>query len=239
MKKGLFITATDTGVGKTAVTAGLLAALLQAGVRATAIKPVQSGAVSKNGSLLPPDAAFYCRAAGWPEKEAAALCCYCLEPPFSPHLAAALSGVNLNRATLLAWCKEKARTSEFVLVEGAGGLAVPIAENYLMADLARDLGYPVLVVCRPGLGTINHTLLTVAYARQYGLPVAGLVVNGLPGDEQIGPAEKDNLKILPRLTGLPLLGALPFLVGLDVEKGHCAGLVHTVRQHLNWRALIG
>ncbi|MFZ5592111.1 MAG: dethiobiotin synthase, partial [Bacillota bacterium] len=231
--------ATDTGVGKTAVTAGLLAVLLQNGVQAVALKPVQSGAVRKNGRLLPPDAAFYCRAAGWPAEAAANLCCYCLKPPCSPHLAAALSGINLDRETLLVWCAEKARASEFVLVEGAGGLAVPITENYLMVDLARDLGYPLLVVCRPGLGTINHTLLTVACARQHGLPIAGLVVNGLPDDEQIGPAEKDNLKLLPRLTGLPLLGTLPFLVGLDVEKGHCAGLVHAVRQHLDWRSLIG
>ncbi|MGQ9557927.1 MAG: dethiobiotin synthase [Desulfurispora sp.] len=237
MKKGLFITATDTGVGKTAVTAGLLAVLLQAGVQAVALKPVQSGAVRKNGRLLPPDAAFYCRAAGWPAETAANLCCYCLKPPCSPHLAAALSGINLDRETLLAWCAAKARTSEFALVEGAGGLAVPITENYLMVDLARDLGYPLLVVCRPGLGTINHTLLTVAYARQHGLSLAGLVVNGLPGEA--GPVEQDNLKILPRLTGLPLLGALPRLAGLDVEKGHCAGLVHAVRQYLNWRALIG
>ena len=95
-----------------------------------------------------------------------------------------------------------------VLVEGAGGLLVPIARNYFVADLARDLGLPVLIVARLGLGTINHTLLTVRQAQAMRLKVAGIVLNDMVGGKR-GIAEQTNIKELPRLCGVPLLGVMP------------------------------
>ncbi|GAB6158344.1 ATP-dependent dethiobiotin synthetase BioD [Desulfotomaculum varum] len=236
MNKGLFITATDTGVGKTVVTAGLLAVFRSFGIKALAIKPVQSGAIKRNGKLLPPDAVFYCQTLGWPEDAAATLCCYCLEPPCSPHLAAKLSGVSINIAELLHWCRQKENDNTLVLVEGAGGLAVPITKNYLMAHLARDLGYPILLVSRASLGSINHALLSVAFARQHGLSLVGLVINGLSLG-QSGPIEKDNLNIIPYLTDLPLLGVLPLLLDDDLERGNCSKLLPAFRENFNWEKL--
>jgi len=105
---------------------------------------------------------------------------------------------------------------EFLLVEGAGGLMVPVSGGFLVADLARQLALPLLIVCRPSLGTINHTLLTVHAARTLDLPVAGFIVNGMP--EKPGVAEEEAPHALASLASADILGVLPQVAGSDEEK---------------------
>lgn len=237
MGRGFFITGTDTGVGKTVVTAGLLAALTSAGVDAVAFKPVQSGAVRTERGLLSPDAAFYRLAAGVTEERSEDGCVYCLEPPLSPHLAARLSGIEIDPGRIVRKCMELRSRHQVLLVEGAGGLCVPLTgAEYTVLHLAVELGFPLIVVARPGLGTINHTVLTINCARAAGLRVAGFIISGYPA--RPGAAEEDNPSVIQVMTGAPLLGLLPYLDGLNVEAGQAAGLAEAAAGHIRWRELL-
>ena len=175
MKLGpvLFVTGTDTGVGKTVVTAALAAALADAGVAVAALKPVASGVPQGEWGE---DAELLGLAAGHAPKVAARFAA-----PVSPHLAAELEGVSLEPEELLAWVRRE-QAAGVTLIEGAGGWEVPLTRSWRVADFAAALGAPVLVVARNRLGMLNHTLLTVGAVAARGLPVAGVVVT--PGDAE-------------------------------------------------------
>lgn len=237
MGAGFFITGTDTGVGKTVVTAGLLVALRAAGIDAVAFKPVQSGALRTVGGPVSQDAAFFLKASGL-AADVSDYNLYCLEQPFSPHLAAEMSGETIEQTAILARCRELLTNHQVLLVEGAGGICVPLTRSgYTVAHLARDLGFPLLVVARPTLGTINHTVLTIEYARMAGLRVAGFIFNGLR--EAAGILEEDNAKVIEAMTGVPLLGRLPHIPGLDVDGGLAGELADVAGRHLCWREIGG
>lgn len=212
LPKGIFITGTDTGVGKTVITAALALSLKNTGLSVGVMKPVQSG------SSLPglTDIEFLRSVLG--EKEPSSDdCIYNYEAPLSPHAAAALSGETIDPGRIKSAYGRLASSRDIVLVEGAGGLLVPITDDYLMADLARDLSLPLLVVARPGLGTVNHTALTVECARQRGLLVLGVVINAFPHSP--GPAELTNPSAIIKQTGAPLLGVYPEDPSLHVGEG--------------------
>ncbi|WP_338826424.1 ATP-dependent dethiobiotin synthetase BioD 1 [Moorella thermoacetica] len=237
MVKGYLVTGTDTGVGKTVITAGLTGVWRRHGVPAVAIKPVQSGAVLHSGDLIPEDVAFYRLAAGLNEP-LDELNLYRFAPAVSPHLAATLSGEKVLPARLVHFCREALRRHRLTLVEGAGGLGVPLSgPQFTVADLCRELALSLLVVARPGLGSINHTVLTVSYARSYGLEVTGIIINGLR-PEAAGPTEKDNPGVIETMTGVPVLGIVPYLPGVSVEEGRARGLVDAVERAVDWRALL-
>jgi len=234
---GFFITGTDTGVGKTVVTAGLLAAMIAAGIDAVAFKPVQSGAVPGVSGLESPDAAFYIKASG----VSGSSCDYNLyrfSHPLSPHLAAEMSGRSINPSSILNRCRALLERHQVLLVEGAGGICVPLTRSgYTVSSLAGDLGLPLVVVARPGVGTINHTVLTISYALAAGLKVAGFIFSGSGGTE--GNPERDNAEIIRQMTGVPFLGWLPYLPGLDVDAGLCEGLAEVAGKCLKWREMGG
>ncbi len=166
LQRTLFVTGTDTGVGKTVVCAALAAALRHAGVRVRALKPVASGcAPGTSGD----DAALLSLADGHPAEAAVAL-----QAPLSPHLAAHAEGVSLTLPALLEWIR--LREAEVTLVEGVGGWAVPLGAGCRISDLALAFGAPVLVVARNRLGVLNHALLTVEAVLRSGLPLAGIVL---------------------------------------------------------------
>ncbi|MFZ5634748.1 MAG: dethiobiotin synthase [Bacillota bacterium] len=237
MGSGFFITGTDTGIGKTVVTAGLLAALRAAGIDAAAFKPVQSGALRTGDGLVSQDAAFFLKVSGL-AADVSDYNLYCLEQPFSPHLAAEMSGKSIAREAILARCGELLANHRVLLVEGAGGICVPLTrKGYTVAHLAGDLGFPLLVVARPALGTINHTVLTIKYAQMFGLQVAGFIFNGLRKTGDI--LEEDNAKVIKALTGVPLLGKLPHIPGLDVDGGFAGELAEIAGRHLCWREIGG
>jgi dethiobiotin synthetase len=201
MSHGIFMTGTDTGVGKTHVTALMLSELRRRGVKAAAFKPIACGAGGRR------DAEIYAELMNR-EQPLDALNPIYLRRPLAPSVVARLEGKRIDLRKVFASYKLLVARYDVVLIEGAGGLLVPIKHNYFVADLARDLGLPVLIVARLGLGTINHTLLTVRQARAMGLHVCGIVLNDIVGGKH-GPAEKTNIVEIPKLCGGPLLGVVP------------------------------
>jgi len=174
--RGLFVTGTDTEVGKSVVAAALTAALAADGTAVAAFKPVVTGLDEPAGDK-PPDHELLAACAGMRAQDVAPLR---FGPPVSPHLAAELAGVTIDPAQLVAVARAAARRGTLI-AEGVGGLLVPLTSGgYLVRDLIAELGLPVVIAARPGLGTINHTLLTVEVARAAGLDVRGVVLTPWP-----------------------------------------------------------
>jgi dethiobiotin synthetase len=193
--RGVFVTGTDTGVGKSVVAAAILAA---SGEPAAALKPVVTGLDDPPGEW-PHDHVLLARATGGrqsPEEVAP----YRFGPAVSPHYAAELAGETIEPVRIL----DAARAHDLVVCEGIGGLMVPITTGYLVRDLAVDLGLAVVIAARTGLGTINHTLLTIAAARAAGLSVAGVVMTPWPDDPE--PIELSNRETIERLGDLTVHG---------------------------------
>lgn len=211
---GVFLTGTGTGVGKTVVAAALVRTLAGAGLRAGVMKPAQTGAPTGKG-----DASFVARAAGLPPDLAVTV--YDLPEPLAPVVAARRAGVAIDPERVAAAFRALRERVDAVVVEGAGGLLVPLTGDVTMGDLVRLLGLPVVVVATPSLGTLNHTALTVEAARSRRLEVLGVVLSGLPADP--GPAEATNPGEIERLCGVPVVGAVPLLEGLDVDAGRWPG----------------
>lgn len=195
--RGLFVTATDTGVGKSVLSAALLAGLAAAGEQVRAYKPVVTGledpAETATRGVRPPDHELLALAAGM-EPEAVAPLRF--GPAVSPHLAGELAGVSIDPRQLVAGARAVDGGGTLV-VEGVGGLLTPLAHSYSVCDLAVALGLPVLIAARPGLGTINHTLLTLAVARSAGLDVRAVVLT--PWGEEPSVLERSNRATMARL----------------------------------------
>jgi len=207
--RGLFVTGSDTGVGKTLVAAGLLRLARRAGRVPIPFKPVETGCDPE-----PLDARRLWRAAQ-PPVPAEDVCAYALPLPAAPALAAAASGVQIDLPDLAARAAALARHGDYLLVEGAGGLLVPYAGAGTAADLAGMLRLPLLVVGRMALGTINHVALTLSETTRRGLPVAGYLLNRT--ERQAAPHEAGNAEMLAALTGRRPLGVLPHLSPADRE----------------------
>jgi dethiobiotin synthetase len=197
-----FVTGTDTGVGKTLAAAALCLAERQAGRTVLYAKPVQTGLYPSE----PGDAAFVAAAAGVPVIE-----CLRFPDPLAPAVAAERAGVAIDVDGLLADLTKAGDGFDRVVVEGAGGLLVPLWGDLTMADLADRLGAGLVVVTRPSLGTLNHTALTIEAARARGLPVDGLVVSGWPATPDV--TEQTNLDRLSAMA--PVLGLLMVYPDLD------------------------
>jgi dethiobiotin synthetase len=215
--RGLFVTGTDTGVGKTIVAAALLAALRARGAAVRALKPLITGLDDPRDPVWPPDHELLARAAGQDPEEVMLLG---YGPAVSPHLAAELSGEPVRPAELERRVRAAPRDGELLLVEGVGGLLVPIAPGYDVRAFAAALDLPLVVVARPGLGTINHTLLTLEAARGAELRVAGVVVNPWPGAP--GAIERSNRETIERLGGVAV-SVLPALAAPDPDALAAAG----------------
>ncbi|HTS16156.1 MAG TPA: dethiobiotin synthase [Verrucomicrobiae bacterium] len=201
MTMGLFITGTDTGIGKTCVTAALLAELRRRGIHAAAFKPIACGAGGRH------DAEIYAAIMNH-EQPLDVLNPIYLRHPLAPNVAARLERRRIDLRRIRACYQHLTSIYSVVLVEGAGGLLVPIRDNYFVADLAKSLRLPLLIVARLGLGTINHSLLTVRAAQRMGLKVRGIVLNDTIG----GPrnlAAKTNIATVPELCRVPLLAVMP------------------------------
>jgi dethiobiotin synthetase len=197
-----FVTGTDTGVGKTVAAAALCIVERDAGRTVLYAKPVQTGLQRAE----PGDAAFVAAAAKVPVVE-----CLRFPEPLAPAVAAERAGEVIDVGALLTDLDKAGDGFDRVVVEGAGGLLVPLWGAVTMADLADALGAGLVVVTRPGLGTLNHTALTIEAANSRGLPVDGLVISGWPSDP--GVTEQTNLERLSDMA--PVLGLLPDYPGLD------------------------
>lgn len=213
--QGIFITGTDTGVGKTVVSAALLSVLRLRGVDAVPMKPIQTGTKQVGGRWRSPDLDFCLARAGLHPGplEYARMAPYCFVRTCSPHLAAALAGRRIGFRRINACLRTLQARHAMVIVEGAGGVCVPIQGRQTMLDLMGALDLPVVVVARPGLGTINHTLLTLNGLRRAQVRVLGVVFNA-PAPGHSGYIERDNIKTIARLGTVRVLGRLPFIPNL-------------------------
>ncbi len=205
---GLFITGTDTGVGKTMVAIGLTRLARKHGVRALAVKPVETGCVRKDGILYPEDGALLREAAqGELTLEECAALRFTL--PSSPARAAAAEGREISASEIETHLRGIAARADFMVVEGAGGLMVPIAQGTMMIDLIERLGYPALLVARTRLGTINHTLLSVHALQSRRVTIAGIVLSASFPDT--GPEEAHTPGDIARLVGDIPVALLPYV----------------------------
>jgi dethiobiotin synthetase len=230
---GVFITGTDTGVGKTAVAAGLAGALTDMGFSIGVMKPVQSGAGLRNGRLYSQDAEFMIAAAG-SQDEIELVCPVLLREPLAPAVAAELESKTVRVDIIKNAYMELKKRHDFVIVEGTGGIAVPLKDRFLFSDLIKYLGIPAIIVVRAGLGTINHTFLTVEYAKRCGISVTGVIINDFKG----GMAEETNPGIIAGLTGVPVLGIIPHDSTINTENGSIGNMVRLVREHVDLAGVV-
>ncbi|HOB44535.1 MAG TPA: dethiobiotin synthase [Zoogloea sp.] len=201
-----FVAGTDTEIGKTFVTCTLLHAARNRGLTAIGMKPIAAGAETVNGEFINEDAARL-RAAGSFDPGLALLNPYCLTSPIAPHIAAAEEGVRIDAGRIRDAFAALTTRADVVFVEGVGGFRVPLDDDYDTADLARDMGLPVILVVGMKLGCINHALLTAEAIAARGLNLAGWVAN------RIDPAMlrfEQNLDALRQRLSAPLLGVVPF-----------------------------
>lgn len=209
---GLFITGTDTGIGKTVLSALLLAEIRRRGINAAPMKPIQTGCSGETA----PDLDYALSIAGMSvsEDDYASMAPYRFEPACSPHLAAELAGTEIEIADIVIAARALSAAYDVVLAEGAGGILVPLNRRETMLDLMHALGRPVLLAARPGLGTINHSLLSIRALRSDGLEIAGVVfVAGT--DDEPGLIEEDNGATVEHFGQVPVLGTIPYCAGLN------------------------
>jgi dethiobiotin synthetase len=200
--RGLFVTGTDTEAGKSVLAASICAALAARGERVAAFKPALTGLDEAPGEW-PRDHELLARAAG-AGQSADDVAPYRFGPPLSPHLAAELAGEPIEPRRLMEAAEAEAQNADWLICEGVGGLLVPLTPGYLVRDLAIDLAMPLVVAARTGLGTINHTLLTIGSARAAGLTVAGVAMT--PWPERPERIELSNRETVERLGGLTVAG---------------------------------
>ncbi len=213
--RGLFVTGTDTDVGKTIVAAAIVAALTAQGIATAAFKPVVTG-LDNPSDDWPRDHELLGALTGADPRAVAPLA---FGPPVSPHLAAELAATPIEPAELVAAARVAAGHADVLVAEGVGGLLVPLTMSYAVRDLAVSLGLPLVVAARPGVGTINHTLLTLEAARSAGLTVRAVVLTpwpAVPSEIQesnratiahIGDVEVCALPEIPGPDGLASAGA--------------------------------
>jgi dethiobiotin synthetase len=214
---GIFVTGTDTGVGKTLVSVALVRALVNHGLRVSAMKPIASGAEHTSGGLRNADALTLAEAINV-SVPYGTLNPYCFEPAISPHIAAEEAKIEVDIGTIRARFDELSRGAEFVIVEGAGGWLAPISRTQSMADLVAALEIPVLLVVGLRLGCLNHAALTREAIEARGTPFAGWVANAIDPELQ---RPDENLATLERLLRSEPLAIFPFKPDSAVSSG-CA-----------------
>ena len=172
----IFVTGTDTDVGKTFITSALAALMQSLGYKTGVYKPFQSGAEEKNGFLMAPDLAYVKKIDAFVETA----CTYLMRPATAPSLAAEIDKISIDINAIARDYKTLNNKCELVITEGAGGLCVPIAPRLLTSDIVKFLNLPLIIIARPDLGTINHTLLTINYAKDQNINVRGVIINKYP-----------------------------------------------------------
>lgn len=226
--KGFFITATDTGVGKTIVAGGIAGVLRKRGYDTGVYKPIQSGHRVDH----PDGDAARLRVLSGVDDPLDCICPYAVEEPLAPLLALRRASQHVNLNDIKRGFDRLKERHEFMVVEGAGGLAVPYVEDGLVADAARILELPLIIVVRPHLGTVNHTLLTIEYAKQRQLAIAGVIISGYQ-EETAGIAEQTNPSMIEAYSGIPVLGVIPLIEKIELVEE----VVRAVETAIPWDRL--
>lgn len=214
--QGLFITGTDTGVGKTVVTAAILTYLQHQGEKSGVMKPIETGVDSRCSSPANSDALFLMEC-GSIDDDLADVCPIRLKPAASPFQASLIENCSIQPETILSAYQILSEKYDWMLVEGVGGVRVPITRDYGVINLMRDLGLPVVVVARYQLGTLNHTLMTLDTLKQNDILVRGVVFNQT-GPEAQDAIEQDQPRLIEELSGTPVLGEFPYIDNLSTQS---------------------
>ena len=223
MTRGIFVTGTDTEIGKTAITAGLAAVLKRRGINAGVMKPISAGGRA--------DAKLLKRAARSDQPLDTINPIY-LRDPLSPNIAARREEKILDLAPVFDAFNHLSKIHDYLLVEGVGGLLVPITDDFLVADLAARLDLPLLIVARAALGTINHTLLTIEAARARGLQINSVIYNTLSAGSSDVSAQMSP-EVVTRISGVPSSGTIPYDPDVDVDAICLGGMVDLIEAHVD------
>ena len=223
-RKGIFITGTDTGVGKTYLGVQLVAALYELGIKAVPRKPVESGCHRVNGTLVPEDAQQYFEAASR-TFSLEAVCPFRFEPAISPQRAARLAGRPVYLEDLASSCLNETSSDDFLVVEGAGGFYSPLCEDGLNSDLAKILELPVLLVAQDKLGCINHVLLTIEAICGQGLSTCSVI---LSQQEALGDEAMNNSEDLTALLDVPVF-SISCHEKMDLTSGKTLSILQAIR----------
>lgn len=230
--RGLIVIGTDTEVGKTVCTAVLAAGLVAHGHDVGVMKPVACGGDEDSRTLI---------AAAGLRDDISKITPFLYEDPVSPHLAAERAGRPLDQSEIVTSAQRLAQEHDILLVEGVGGLLVPLDRETLLPTLLKALGMPLVVVARTGVGTINHTLLTLSEVHRRTLPLAGILFNRL--DPDVDPeVENDNIRTITEMAKSPSLGVVPHNGELsraeaDTANGSCLDTLRSMSNNLNWERI--
>ncbi|MCL7745596.1 dethiobiotin synthase [Halalkalibacter alkaliphilus] len=201
--KGIFITGTDTDVGKTVISSGIAGVLRDQGINVGVFKPMLSGIKRDD----PESDTFWLKKMAKTSLTLEEITPFQFKQPLAPAVAQELEGTNITLEDILKHWKTIREKHDYFIVEGAGGISVPLGKDFLVSDVIKALNFPVLIVARPNLGTINHTFLTVEYAKKLGLTIAGIIINGM--SEQKDLAEETSPKKIEEMCSVPILGIIP------------------------------
>lgn len=225
MEKGVFVTGSDTGVGKTVVAGSIAAAIKAQGLDVGVMKPISTGAREIEGKLVSEDARFLKKIVGSTEEDELVNPIR-LKPALAPTMAAAESGITIDLNKVWKAFKELEGKHDFIVVEGIGGLMVPVAEQFLVADMALKMDLALVIASKHSLGAINHTLLTVECAKSKKLRAKGIVINALKDG-------KEFVKEIKKYSSIPILGSIPYKEDVSVENCTYGDIVEHFRREVN------
>lgn len=234
-KQGLFVTGTDTGVGKTLIAGAIARILAEQGQKVGVFKPVATGCRHSREGLVSSDAEFlaYCANCEYPLSVVNPVC---FLTPAAPVVSADCEGRPVDFEHIASAYGYICQNSDLVIVEGIGGVRVPISAEVDVLDLAVRFGLAVVIVSRPRLGTINHTLLTVDAVRAAGLKLAGVVINGY-NEVQACTAERTCAQVIAQCGGVNILSVVPFDETVDVEAGSLGEVIVDSLADCDWAKL--
>ena len=234
--RGFFVTGTDTGIGKTVVAAALAHCLVQQGKRVAIFKPIASGCEMGEQGLVSSDALFLAQCGGTGQT-AEEITPIRYEQPLAPLVAARLSKRAIDWDLIVQTYRNLTQNYDMVLVEGIGGIMVPLEADYLVQDLMADMALPAIIVARADLGTINHTLLTVQACRTHNLPIAGIILNqNQPSKNEL--AVESNPRVVSELTGAKILAILDRDPETSVESLQLGQKNISQIEAVDWAALM-
>jgi dethiobiotin synthetase len=225
MEKGVFVTGSNTGVGKTVIAGAIAAAIKAHGLDVGVMKPVASGAKEIDGSLVSEDVVYLKKIIDSTDDDDL-VSPIRLKPPIAPTIAAVKSGVPIDIDKVWKAYEVLSDRHDFVVVEGIGGLMVPVDDTLFVADLVRKMDLPLVIVGSDYLGTINHTLLTVEYAKSRNIRIKGIIINMLKDDDGF-------VREIEKYSSVPILGTIPFKENVSVENCVYGDIVEDLRREIN------
>lgn len=223
---GIFVTGTDTDVGKTIISSGLAAVLKEKQIDVGVFKPLLSGISREDPASDTSLLKQLSETPLTPEE----ITPFEFKEPLAPYVAGKIEGKNIKLEDVVRHWEKIRNKHEFFIVEGAGGISVPLGEHFLVSDLMKAIRLPIVIVARPNLGTVNHIFLTVQYAKSLGLTIAGIVINGISDHPDL--AEKTNPELIEKLCEVPILGITPKLKELKKES-----IKKMVKEHVDVKLL--